>query len=307
MIDDTKKTLKEHLAIFQERARKAEENKKHLSPQKHKQLDFFIADMFDAISFRDDIVSMEYPIFALKAGDTRTRRYEHNDFSLTVSPHQNYGMATIHDKDVWIYCISKLMQAMYEGEEINRTIRFTTYDFLITTNRDIGGRQYELLKNTLDRLTSTYLTTSIKTGNLIEDRGFGLIDNWRIIREDSSGRMLNLEITLPDWLFRSIKSKEVLTISPDYFRLRKPLDRRIYELTRKHCGHQREWKISLGLLHKKTGATCNIREFKRSIKSLANSNELPDYSVEFDLKKDMVLFKNRNPKALIKDLFNGSH
>lgn len=33
----------------------------HLSDQKHAQRDFFIADIFDATSFRDDIASMEYP------------------------------------------------------------------------------------------------------------------------------------------------------------------------------------------------------------------------------------------------------
>lgn len=281
-------------------------SKSHLSPQKHKQLDFFIADMFDTVSFRDDIASMEYPIFALKAGDTRTRYYEHNNFNLTIRATE-LGLATVHDKDIWIYCISKLMQAIHEGEEISRTIRFTTYDFLVSTNRDIGGRQYELLKDSLERLSGTRLTTSLNTGGITDERGFGLIDSWRIIKEDGSGRMVNLELTLPDWLYRSIMSKEVLTISSDYFRLRKPLDRRIYELARKHCGHQKEWKISLNLLHKKTGSTANIRKFRMNLKSLAESNELPDYFVEFCLKKDMVLFKNRNSKALTKDLFNGNH
>ena len=41
-----------------------------------------------------------------------------------------------------------------------------------------------------------------------------------------------------------------------------------------------------------------------NIKSLADSNELPDYFVQFD--NDMVIFKNRNAKAYIKDLFNGN-
>lgn len=32
------------------------------------------------------------------------------------------------------------------------------------------------------------------------------------------------------------KSSEILTISRDYFRLRKPLESRLYELARKCCG-----------------------------------------------------------------------
>ncbi len=38
----------------------------------------------------------------------------------------------------------------------------------------------------------------------------------------------------------AIKAHEVLTLPPDYFRLRKPTERRIYEIARKHCGKQAE-------------------------------------------------------------------
>ncbi len=290
----------------EEADQRIQEKQSHLTPKKHKQLDFFIADLFDAMSFRDDIASMEHPLFALKAGDSRLRVYEHNGIKIEVSA-AHRGIATIHDKDIWIYCISKLMQAMYEGEEISQAIRFTAYDFLITTNRNIGGRNYKLLADALERLKGTVITTSIETANHREKSGFGLIDSWRIIEKDkSTGRMLNLEVTLPNWLYRSVTSKAVLTISPDYFRLRKPLDRRIYELARKHCGHQAEFRINLDLLHKKTGVTDVLRNFRVAIRSLAESNELPDYFVQYDSKKDIVTFKNRNAKIYIKDLFDGN-
>lgn len=302
LTDNTpKKTALEKL---QERATEAESKKSHLSPMKHKQLDFFIADMFDTVNFSGDMASMEHPIFALKAGDTKTRFYEHNNVSVEVNP-TRFGIATIHDKDIWIFCISKLMQGMYEKQEISRTVHFTAYDFLVTTNRGTGGREYELLKNSLERLRGTSITTTIKTGNRLESNGFGLIDSWKIIKEDDNGNMVNLSITLPDWLFRSVAAKEVLTISADYFRLRKPLDRRVYELARKHCGQQAEWKISLDLLHKKTGSMANIRKFKMNIKSLVETNDLPDYAISFDGRKNLVIFSNRNPKNLIKGLIHG--
>ena len=66
----------------------------------------------------------------------------------------------------------------------------------------------------------------------------------------------------------------MLTLSRDYFRLRKPTDRRIYELVRKHCGEQDEWKISLELLHKKSGASCHYREFKSMIRELAKKDRV---------------------------------
>lgn len=185
-------------------------------------------------SFRDDMASMEHPIFALKSGDTKTRLYEYNNIKVEINP-TRFGIATLHDKDIWIYCISKLMQGMFEGEEINRTVHFTAYDFLVTTNRGTGGREYELLKQSLERLSGTRITTTIKTGGQEEYSGFGLIDSWKIIKENSNGKMIQLSVT----------SKSVLIISPKYFRLRKALDRRIYEIARKHCGRQSEFKINL--------------------------------------------------------------
>ncbi|WP_198400932.1 MULTISPECIES: replication initiator protein A [Neisseria] len=41
-------------------------------------------------------------------------------------------------------------------------------------------------------------------------------------------------------------SAQVKPISTDYFRLRKPLDRRIYELCAKHCGKQNKWQYFSG-------------------------------------------------------------
>ena len=303
MTDYTEKNPFERLQKRAEEAEKRQSIKKsHLSPNKHKQLDFFIADLFDTVSFRDDMASMEHPIFALKSGDTRTRFYSYGDVSIEINP-TRFGIATLHDKDIWIYCISKLMQAMYEGKEIDRTVHFTAYDFLIATNRGTGGREYELLKQSLERLAGTRLTTTIKTGNQEEVNGFGLIDSWKILKENNEGKMIQLSITLPDWLYRSVTAKEVLTISPLYFRIRKSLDRRIYEIARKHCGHQKEWKVSLDILHKKTGSCAILRKFRLNIKSLSESNELPDYFVQFDPKTDIVIFKNRNAKAYTTDLF----
>ena len=272
---------------------------KHLSPIKHPQQDFFIADLFDAISLQLDQVSMEYPLFALKAGDFKKREYNINGMNVVVAPNAVYGLATIHDKDIWIYCISKIMQARREGQETSSTLHFTIYDYLKTTNRGVGGREYELAKASLERLRSTTITTEIETANKREAQGFGLIDKWKIV-EEKDGRMIRVSVTLPDWLYRSIECKTLLTISPDYFRLRKPLDRRIYEIARKHCGNNPSWAFSLENLHERTGSTTSKYEFRRAIKSLAESNQLPDYSVEFDGKKNKIAFIKRVDLKVLK-------
>lgn len=106
------------------------------------------------------MASMEHPFFAMKGGDTKTRKYKNGNITVTVEPTSS-GMATIFDKDVWIYSISKLQEAMNNNEEISITICFTPYDFLVTTNREIGGRTYNELEKSLKRLASTRITTNI--------------------------------------------------------------------------------------------------------------------------------------------------
>ena len=51
-----------------------------------------------------------------------------------------------------------------------------------------------------------------------------------------------------------MSDQEILTLHPDYFRLRRALDRRLYELVRKHCGRQADWSISIEKLYNKCGS-----------------------------------------------------
>jgi plasmid replication initiation protein len=60
--------------------------------------------------------------------------------------------------------------------------------------------------------------------------------------------MVGVEVKLSDWLYNAIVNFEVLTLHRDYFRLDGGLERRVYELCRKHCGHQTTWSIGLELL-----------------------------------------------------------
>lgn len=273
----------------------------------NRQRAFFVADVLDPAP-KNDVASMEYPIFALRAGDMKVRRYERNGHTLTVLPGAT-GCATIHDKDLWIYCISQLIEAVNRGRAIAPTVRFTAFDFLTATQRDTSGRAYERMIEMLRRLKGTVVETSVETAGLSARRGFGLIEGWRVIEQSQEvGRMAAVEVDLPQWLFRSVQEKRVLTLSKAYFRLRKPLERRIYELARKHCGKQPLWRISLTVLHQKSGSISNLRRFRFEMKALAESGMLPDYVMTMDARRDEVTFYADGPKgrlAEVKDMLEG--
>lgn len=273
---------------------KDELEKKHLLAERYEKGDFFIADGSDLPYFRDDMASMANPLFALKAGDTRTIRYEQNQVKTEISANAEYGRATIFDKDIWIFAISKLMQAKFEGKEINNAVEFSAEEFFQVTNRGRGGNQFVMFKEALNRLQGTNIETEIETGGQKSASGFGLLDGWEVTEESNKKLPLRVIVELPNWLYRSVVSDEVLPISKEYFRLKKPIDRRIYEIARKYCGRQESWKIGLESLHQKTGATMIITRFRFAINSLVQANVLPDYIIEYDRKSDMVTFINRD-------------
>jgi plasmid replication initiation protein len=268
-----------------------------LLPDRSSQQDFFVADILDTAP-KDDIASMEHPLFALKAGDTRIRRYGRNGHTVEIQPGAK-GAETIHDKDVWIYCTSQLVEGLNRGRsDISRVVRFTAYSFLMATNRGTSGDSYNRLADALERLRGTSIVTNIVTDGHRERNGFGLIDSFRIVERSSrDNRMVAVSVTLPEWLYRSVHAKQVLTLSRDYFRLRKPLDRRIYELARKHCGAQAKWRVTMQVLHAKSGSTATLAKFRMNVKALAASSILPDYRMAWDETQDTVTFYSRGPKG----------
>ncbi|WP_266165022.1 replication initiator protein A, partial [Escherichia coli] len=85
---------------------------KTLRPKKYTEQEFFIADEMAITTFRDELASMEHPFFALKGGDTKVREYKNSNVTVTVRPAAEIGLATVFDKYIWIYAISRLQQAI---------------------------------------------------------------------------------------------------------------------------------------------------------------------------------------------------
>ncbi|MHA6326462.1 replication initiator protein A [Roseivivax sp. CAU 1753] len=247
-----------------------------LDPGRPPTPDVFVCDLFDAAP-KDDLASMEHPMFSLATRpDRRILRYVHNGTEIEVTPSVK-GLATIHDKDILIYCISQLMAAVNAGRAISRTLHLRAHDLLVATNRETSGDAYRRLREAFERLAGTRITTNHETGGQEVTSGFGLIESWSIVRKAKGGRMASVSVTLSDWLYRAVVSKSVLTLSRDYFRLRKPLERRLYELARKHCGRQPEWRVSVEVLLKKSGSASPRRVFRAKLRDMIAADHLPEY------------------------------
>ena len=272
---------------------------------RHPNRDFFLADLFD-YALKDDGASMEAPIFTLATKpDLSIWEWSSKDGNKSVRVMPSVlGRATMHDKDILIYCCSQMVAGLDRGREdaTNRTVRFTVYDYLVTTNRGVGGDDYRRLQESFDRLAGTRIKTDIRTGGQRVTDNFGILDRVRIVEKSQDDeRMIAVDVTLSEWLYNAIQALEVLTIHPDYFRLRKPLARRFYELARKHCGHQAQWKIGLELLQVKAGRKSTLKEFRRAVRAIEADNSLPEYRLALN-DDDTVTFHARDAKRLLASL-----
>ncbi|MET4104555.1 plasmid replication initiation protein, partial [Roseovarius sp. MBR-78] len=251
-----------------------------LLPDRHPQKDFFILDISDVVP-KDDMASMEHPLFSLATKpDMRHLVYKNGINKLEIIP-SGRGLPTIFDKDILIFCISQLMDKKNRGEKIGKRVRFTGRELLIATNRPTNNLGYNRLEHAFQRLRGTTFTTNIATGNKIETRIFGLIDEGGFVRTaDEHFRLDYCEIVLSDWVMRAIENDEVVTISNDYFRLRRPLERRLYEIGRKHCGSQPKWHIGLAKLQEKTGSNAPLKKFRLNIRQIIEDDHTPFYRME---------------------------
>ena len=249
---------------------------------------------------------MEYPLFTLSTKpDYSEVSFEHGERWVKLSP-SKLGRATVHDRDVLIYLISQCMAALNDGRKIEPKMRFQAQDMLVSTNRETSGDGYQRLKSALTRLQGTQIETNISTGGQEEWGIFSFIKEAKIIRSTRDGRMQEIEVELSNWVFNALAEKkgDILTISRDYFRLRKPLERRLYELARKCCGTtNKEWKFTLETLRDRTGSKSTLREFKRLMTGIIeDSDHIPDY--RFEMKGDTVYiypksaFKNQYSKQI---------
>lgn len=269
-----------------------------LLTRKHPNKDFFVGDVFDGTPLKDDNASMEHPFFTLsQKPDMRLLEYRNGATTIEVMP-SLLGLPTIMDKDVLIYCASLLMQEQNAGREPPRRIRFSAHDYFKATNRTINGNSYDLLEKSLKRLAGCRVQTNIKTNRTTIKDNFGFISSFRLVESHRvKDRLVRFEIVLSEWYYNSVLGKDMLTISEDYFLLKKGFERRLYEIARKHCGRQDSFKIRLENLFAKTGSTGALKKFRFNLKQTIEDGHIPDFKFSLD-DNDLVTITNANKRVL---------
>lgn len=264
---------------------------------------------------RDLIPVMEFPMFGLsRRPDMVVREFGSLDKTFVrVSPGAR-GLATMWDHDVLIFCVSKINAEANEGLAPRHSVTFKAHEMLTACGRGTNKRAYEQLKDALFRLQSTTIETNIKADGRTEARGFSWINDFRILDEAddvsdpkaakamrSAGglRMTGIEVTLARWIVDLVSTdRRVLTIAPEYFYLESGLERRLYQIARKHCGDQVSWTFSLGRLAEKVGTVQELRRFKTDLIEAIERDNIPGYAYRIvEPVAEVVTGKGRRRRA----------
>lgn len=244
----------------------------------------YLADM----PLRDQREMMERPFFSLaKSKRVKPIDYRSPDGKLWVhvSANPDYGMATIWDADILIYCASMLADMARRGiNDVPRKLHLMPYDLLRAIGRQPTGRAYELLGQALDRLVATTVKTNIRAENRREAT-FSWLDGWTQLVDEKTERSRGMTIELSNWFWEGVMmTGGVLSIDRAYFDISGGRERWLYKVARKHAGGAGEagFAISMPTLFEKSGAEGQYRRFKFEIARIADRNELPGYALTIE-------------------------
>jgi plasmid replication initiation protein len=229
---------------------------------------------------------MERPFFSLsKSKRMKPIAYmnENDGVFVTVQPHQDYGMATIWDADVLIWAASMLCDMKNRGtNDIPREIKFQPHDLLKAIGRATGGRDYAQLRDGLERLKTTVVTTNIRVNGRQKNTMFSWIDQWDDLIDAQTKESRGVTLTVSDWFYRGVmEDGGLLSIDPAYFSITGGRERWLYRVARKHAGGNGAdgFAISMPTLFKKSGAEGTYRRFKFEILRIVKRNDLPGYAL----------------------------
>jgi plasmid replication initiation protein len=233
---------------------------------------------------KNDRRVMVFNFFALcKDRITELPAYEDGDVRIEVIG-TKHGVANMWDKELLIYIASLIQERINRGEPVSARVTFTANDFFRVCGSSPGGTSYERLEDSLLRLQGTQIKTNIRTGGEGEAGAFSWISKFRIqYRENAKGErsMRSMTVEICDWLFRAItRDNLILTYNSQYFKLG-PLEKRLYEIARAHCGNQTGFRMNLVKLRQRVGSDMPLRNFKARIGKIAGMprSPLPDYGL----------------------------
>ena len=261
-----------------------------------------------SIDPRDIMESMGIPFLSLSKNRKAPIVYESPDGTtkVRISCHSEHYIASIYDWDI-IQCISgKIQEVINSNEDIPpRTVIIPRHKLLKELYKHNGKTNQKKIEESLNRLQTTLIDTTIRNEDYRYRSGFSFIDNWRYTERKD---VKEFKITLSDWLYDGIcKDGALLKVHPEYFKITSGLQKVLYRIARKHVGIQnKSWDFSIEDLHKKSGSERDLRKFKHDLKKIISDNDIPGYLFELIDENDKTTVRIINIRKYFKEALTQS-
>ena len=245
-----------------------------------------------AIRVKDIRLAMDVAIFRIGKKDKRAgeiMRHELNDGYVEVKAGPD-GMASVWDYDIILMLTSLLAESMNlykqgKAEKPGKIFRSGVGDILKFCRKGDGGNQASTIESALDRLKGTTLklvrlNRNIDGRPVREVRAEGLISSYSVISYTRSGKVGEVQIEVPEWLFCQIceNDMDVLTVNPDYFSIECGVGRFVYRLARRVAGRDlARWTFKK--IYERSGSSGEQKKFNYFLRVLIKNNCLPEYEL----------------------------
>ena len=122
---------------------------------------------------------------------------------------------------------------------------------------------------------------------------FSILESFNELNKDDTVNGYNLELTISKKVFFEITADNVLTVHQEYFQIRKPILRRVYEIGKKHLGNKSSMKMNVRTLKNKCGSEMKyLKEFLYYLKKeIINKSIYSEFKVALD--GDSVIFEKK--------------
>lgn len=235
------------------------------------------------IPIRDQRDTMERPFFSLsKRKRLKPIEYRVGNVMVEVSANPQWGMATIWDADILIWAATQITEALDRGKKPQRSISFCPYNLLKSIQRGTSGRDYQDLRNALERLAHTAVRTNVRTSDKKRNfASFHWLEGWTETINEVTGKTIGMTMTLSDWLYTGIVIQGgVLTINKAYFLLTGGIERWLYRVVRKHAGYQEGgWQFTMRQLYEKSGSAARFSDFATYVRNVVRAHNVPEYNI----------------------------
>jgi plasmid replication initiation protein len=259
----------------------------------------------DPRDIRDVMEFMGVPLVSIYKKRTSPMIYDNHDGSIKVkiTPLTGHYLASIYDWDIIMCVASKIQEVINFNKDIPpRTIVIPRHELLKELHRYNGKKQKEDLEESLKRLQSTVIETTIWNEDCHYKSGFSFLDNWGYTERKD---VKEFRITLSEWFYDgACKKGALLKTDPAYFKITSGIKKFLYRTARKHVGNQNQWDFLVETLYEKSGSEREFKKFKHDLKKAVSDNDIPAYFMNWMEKDGKTYVRFLNMRKEIKKMLS---